>query len=347
MAYPPAILKGLAVEDVFVEKDATELGLCVKAMYLKDGDGENLERTYRFVASTEDMDADGDIVEQKWDLKRFKQNPVVLFGHNSRELPIGKATDVGVVDGQLEATLILASEKANPLAEQVNQGIKEGTLRAVSVGFRPKEVRHERRNDKDVFVLSDNELFEISVVPIPSNPKALAKMKSLAMQSKEFDLTPPKVLREKSANGGKEGAMDFEKMLEEKSAQLVKLEAAFGAEKAKVETLNQRCKDLEEERNSYKSKADELHKTVVEKQLDDLVGRKITPNERATLLKLAFVDDALFDEHMKAVAERADMPHLKDKVMGTDPTPRELPAAPNGHSGEVLEQLIQQRAFGN
>lgn len=316
------------------------------------------ERQADFVASTDAMDADGDIVEQNWDLERYLKNPVVLFGHSSKDLPIGHATNVSVKDGQLQATIVFASAKANPMAEQVWQSVQERTLRAVSVGFKPREVRQEMRNDKDVYVLSDNELYEISVVPIPSNPEALTRMKAMATRvrdekeekdltadkaddadDRKFDLTPPRD-REQTADGGKERkAMELEKAVVE----LESMKAQLVLEEEKVETLNKRCMDLEEERNEYRKQADTLRVKSIEKTLDDLIGVKIAPTEKDTLIKLATQSPELFEEHLKAIESRPDMNILKsvvEDVIGEDPTPKSLSAGDT--SGVEFEALVKQ-----
>lgn len=131
-------------------------------------------RSVDVVASSEDIDSWGEIVVQDWDLSRYEKNPVVLYGHNSWGLPIGHASNVRVEKNQLLATLKFVDARANPLAEQVWQGIVQGSLRAVSVGFRCKQAKSQVVGDRTVFVLSGNELLEISVVPIPANPEAVA-----------------------------------------------------------------------------------------------------------------------------------------------------------------------------
>ena len=140
------------------------------------------QRSVDVIASTAAIDGYGEIVAQDWDLKRYLGNPVVLFGHNSYDLPIGHASNVRLQDGKLLATLNFVDEKASPMAERVWQGIKQGSLRAVSVGFRTKNKPTSLEVDgKQTLVLSGNELIEISVVPIPANPEALAlEAKSLA-----------------------------------------------------------------------------------------------------------------------------------------------------------------------
>lgn len=140
-------------------------------------------RQVRCIASTDTLDAYGEVVEQDWQLDRYKKNPVVLFNHNygalfggpSSQLPIGKCVDIAVKDGQLEATIQFAPAAANPMAEQVWQGVLAGTLRAISVGFRSGGVRIEKRDGVDVTVLSQNELYEISCCPMGANPDAIMK----------------------------------------------------------------------------------------------------------------------------------------------------------------------------
>ena len=132
-------------------------------------------RSFDVVASTDGLDSHGDKVAQDWKLDRFKANPVVFFGHESWDLPIGKASDVRVEDGELRARVTLVSAAANPRAEQVMQLMKEGALSGVSVGFRPGKVSTEKLDGREIVVLSQNELLELSVVGIPANPEARAK----------------------------------------------------------------------------------------------------------------------------------------------------------------------------
>lgn len=132
-------------------------------------------RSFEVVASTASLDSHGEVVDQSWKLDRFLANPVVFFGHESWKLPIGTASKVRVEDGELKARITLVSEKANPQAEQVLALMKEGALRAISVGFKPGKRVTEKRGDREVVVLSDNELMELSVVPIGANPDARAK----------------------------------------------------------------------------------------------------------------------------------------------------------------------------
>lgn len=163
------------------DSDADATSSC--AMHVKAIDAAR--RMVDFVASTDVVDAHDEVIDQSsWVLDDYQKNPVVLFAHQSRELPIGKAVDVGVrgANGrqQLEARIEFATEEMNPKAEQVFKMLQAGFLKAVSVGFLPRLGRYEVRDGDEVFVWASCVLKEISVTPVPANPEALAKMKALA-----------------------------------------------------------------------------------------------------------------------------------------------------------------------
>lgn len=126
-------------------------------------------RVVRFVISTGDVDRDGDTIDPKgWDLRPYLKNPVVLWAHDYRSLPVGKAVSVAVSDGKLVSECEFADHE---FAETVYQMVRRGFLRATSVGFRPtKYVINEQRHGLD---FAEQELMEYSIVPVPSNPEAL------------------------------------------------------------------------------------------------------------------------------------------------------------------------------
>jgi HK97 family phage prohead protease len=156
-----------------------------------DGSVDEETRTVRFVASTEDIDGHGTIVRQNWRLDRFKPSGVVLYAHEHDELPIGTAT-VSVEAGALRADVTFSTEDLNPKAEAVWRNVKAGTIRGISPGFQPHSITFERHDDREVMVLDDNELFELSVTPCPSNAMALAEMRSMhATPPTEPPQSPP------------------------------------------------------------------------------------------------------------------------------------------------------------
>ena len=131
-------------------------------------------KSVSFVISTNQEDRYGEIVDQKsWDFKSFLKNPLLLWGHDPEhpENVLGTASSLKVAEDGSQTTAVLTFDTdINPKADLVFNQIKRGTLRTVSVGF----MNHTFNIEDDVPVLKDNELLEISVVPIPANPGAIA-----------------------------------------------------------------------------------------------------------------------------------------------------------------------------
>lgn len=281
-----------------------------------------------FVASSDAVDAYDEIVEQSWVLERFRANPVVLYAHQSRELPIGQATRVELVEGNLETTIRFASAQANPKAEQVWKLLQEGALRAVSVGFVPKTVRYEKRNGQDVYVLADNELHEISVVPIPANPEALAKMKAKALAAatveagtkalQPADTAPENVMTEK----------EFQDQLAKSAAEKALAERllsdankALDASKATVTALETQNKALAGERDASIERATKSEDKLIELEVDALVGTKIAPAEKDDFVALRKSNPELYT---KFVAQRGDKKLLASVIQPKLPPPTNL-----------------------
>ena len=156
----------------------------------------NLTSTFKFVeeaddgsvnikgyASTNDTDRAGDVIEKEaWEkggLDNYTNNPVVLFNHDYNR-PIGRATGLETDDRGLRITANISKS-----AGDVTNLVKEGILRALSVGFRVKDADYIEETDG--LKISDAELFEVSVVSVPANQAATFSVaKSFDTQS-EYD----------------------------------------------------------------------------------------------------------------------------------------------------------------
>jgi len=160
------------------------------AMAVELPEGES--RTIKFVASNEEKDRYGDIVRAAgWVLDHFKNNPVLLFGHNSRDLPIGKVSDISVQGTALVATAEFMPASMNEKAESIFQMLKAGFLNAVSVGFKPlmkpNQIKDPGTNEwTGGYEFIKQELLELSVVPVPALPGALAISRSFAGSVDEY-----------------------------------------------------------------------------------------------------------------------------------------------------------------
>jgi len=132
------------------------------------------ERQYEFIASTADMDRDGEVIDvEGWDLKNFKKNPVIMYAHDYHSLPIGKATKIGVRDGKLVNNVEFPPEGTYEFADIVERLVNTGYLKAESVGFVPKKWEDGDGEKSPRRTYTKQELLEISIVPIPSNPRAI------------------------------------------------------------------------------------------------------------------------------------------------------------------------------
>ena len=184
----------MQTRDTATTTPPTERSAIVYKMFeLKAAEGDGAERSFDVIASTETVDSYGDIVKANWRLERYAANPIVLFGHNTRDpsCVIGTASDVQVEGGALKARITLVGEEVNPEAERVFKLMKAGALRGISVGFLPHSYGWAKVSDQEVFVLDDNELFEISVVSVPANPDALAQLHAKARQEYEAKSATP------------------------------------------------------------------------------------------------------------------------------------------------------------
>lgn len=250
-------------------------------------------RSFEVLASTETQDSHGDIVKQDWKLDRYNANPVVFFGHESWDLPIGKASGVRVVDGALHATVTLS--KTNPKAEQVLQLMQEGMLKSISVGFRPGKRTMEKRGDVEVRVLSENELLELSVVAIGSNPDARAKHIGQhgagAKETRMDRLTKALGLNEDaSAEVLDKAFADIEKSITEAAgvASLALVPAKIDALQALVKSHATKASELDALRAKLEAEQAAAADALLVKTVDDAVAiGKIPPADKAEKLAKA------------------------------------------------------------
>jgi HK97 family phage prohead protease len=141
---------------------------------------------YRFIISTQNPDRDKDVIRvDGWRFENYNKNPVVLFGHNYRALPVASGSPPTVEGDRVLANADFSASRVDAFADTVRQFVKAKILRASSVGFDPlKWMYNEERRGYD-FV--EQELLEWSIVPVPANAEALQLAKSL-----NLDLDPIK-----------------------------------------------------------------------------------------------------------------------------------------------------------
>jgi HK97 family phage prohead protease len=140
-------------------------GYIEKATKLAEGEVE-------FIVSTNALDAYGERIDiDGIDLKDYKKNPVVLWGHDGFNLPIARATKVWKDGQKLMARAQFYMKDEFP--RRVYQYIVDGFLNAVSIGGMVDEWSEDGRT------ISRMTMKEFSVVSIPANQEALVASKSL------------------------------------------------------------------------------------------------------------------------------------------------------------------------
>lgn len=139
-------------------------------------------RQAEFVISSETPDTYDTVFRlDGWDLTRFNNNPIVLYGHRSWDGDPDSVIGTGEVyrEGNLLIGKVTFEDaEINPLAEKVFRKVQAGTLRMASIGANPTHGDWGDKNkgeDPDILYFSRQELLEFSIVPIGSNPDALKR----------------------------------------------------------------------------------------------------------------------------------------------------------------------------
>ncbi len=129
-----------------------------------------------FVLSTDEVDRHGDVVcADGWRLDAYRENPVLLWAHDYRHPAIGRAVAVWSEPRRLLAKMEFAP---SAFAQEVAALYAAGFQWGVSVGFRPIRCE-ERRDPRTGACLGlrylEQELLEVSAVPVPANRSALRR----------------------------------------------------------------------------------------------------------------------------------------------------------------------------
>ena len=131
--------------------------------------------------STATPDRMGDTVAVAgWKLANYQRNPVVLWAHDRKQLPVGRCTKLFTSEGRLMAEVEFTPKEVNPFGYAVGEMVRAGFLSASSVGFRPLKYAHNAEGGVD---FQEQELLEFSIVPVPANAEALVAGKGEALAS--------------------------------------------------------------------------------------------------------------------------------------------------------------------
>lgn len=223
-------------------------------------------------ANTITKDRYGDVIPAyAWNeeaLANFRKNPIILAFHNHSE-PIGTAVDISSDENGLKLTAKISSA-----AGKVYQLIKEGVLKAFSIGFYVKDADYDSATD--IFVIKALELLEVSVVSVPANQDSLFDL------AKSFD-SEKELIEFKKSFLKEELLMDKEELeaLVAAAAEKAATAATAAAQKAAEEALEKQKAEaarIQVEKSGAEKLLETVEKrladenTTVTKAIDDLRG---------------------------------------------------------------------------
>jgi len=195
---------------------------------IKSSDEEKREITA--VGSRQAVDRDGDLLHlDGLSLTNYRKNPVVLWSHNSHDLPIGKANRVWVDGKDLKFKIKFTEPDVNPFADSVYKLVKGGFINSLSIGFMPDWTKAKFNEKRGGYDFEKSELLEVSMVNVPANSGARVIQRSLdkaveagvldELERKDFELTLEKSSEEIDSEESTE-----KNVLSELSNKLVDLE---------------------------------------------------------------------------------------------------------------------------
>lgn len=157
--------------------------------YAAIGDFDAATRSFPVIASTRNpvkasyFDADGKAATrleslESWDLRRFIKNPIILAVHDQGCIGsiIGEAKPEEILQTErgLEMRIYLASAHDAPAVVDIENKLKSKLLRGISVGFTyGTEAKRGTVDGLPYSSFANNELSEVSLVPVPADADAL------------------------------------------------------------------------------------------------------------------------------------------------------------------------------
>lgn len=152
------------------------------------------DRTLRFVFSDESIDRDEELIlASGWRLDNYIKAPVILPYHDRWGPPVAKTVGLEInTDKELVGDVQFPTKDVSEQGDFLYRMYKNGFMFATSVGFLPtyeKMVFGDTSKGEPYVTFTEQELLEVSLVSVPSNPNALIKSKSFQKGIDEGKIT--------------------------------------------------------------------------------------------------------------------------------------------------------------
>ena len=144
------------------------------------------DRIIRYAFSDSSIARDNHtIAANAWATENFLRNPVFLWAHDTGAPPIGRVINLRSENGILRGDVEYADRDIYPFAETVYRLVKGGFINATSTSWIPLDWTIARDKSRPGGVdFSKVELLEISQVPVPALPTALAEARRQGIETK-------------------------------------------------------------------------------------------------------------------------------------------------------------------
>ena len=126
------------------------------------------------LASTDDLDLHGDIVEPKAFkdcIKATGGRCKLLWNHDSHSLPVGMIEEMEIVKGGMMVKGRLTMKNQKP--RELRECLRDGSVSQMSIGFWTLDSEAAHKDGDQYRIIKKLELREISLVNFPANPNAV------------------------------------------------------------------------------------------------------------------------------------------------------------------------------
>jgi HK97 family phage prohead protease len=155
-----------------------------RLVQIADPDMQLDEATGRasFIFNTEDVGRDGHIVRNAGiRLDGYKTNPVILWAHDDSAPPVGRAVDIQVGNPSSRVAVEFTPAEIYPFGAMIGRMVKARYLNAVSESWNP--IKAKLRAGGEGYDFTEVDLLEISIVPVPALPQAIATARSAGIDT--------------------------------------------------------------------------------------------------------------------------------------------------------------------
>ena len=244
--------------------------------FTKDMDKKGSLRLFGGIASSTSIDRDNERMDKSV-LKKIAnglEGATVFFNHNIKGLGVGIVSKSEETGNKVHIEVVPTIAKG---MEDVVTQIGEGILKSFSIGGKilNLEVEYDKNLQKDIKVIKDVEIYEVSVVGIPANKDA-SILSYIAKSFKGADMNDEEKKKE-------EKKPDEEKKKEEKQSGLLdspEFKKFLGDLKSEYDT---RFGDLEKDLKIAKEKNEELEKGLDSQKARNEELRKLLDNRVKSL----------------------------------------------------------------